>query len=300
MKWRDRLLTNFFWRNAIADIWGRSEYGNTRGNFTPFFQYRIGPYQQDQYLYFSKEPYVVQYKNEIFNKLCGYTGYDIIKYLEFHYSAFPSSWDLLRFLDYELVERLKATNNKSRLAKLQAARDWVSEKTIDLKAQQKKDLGREIQREVRVGVESIVQTSATPSQPEIDKLVEIIARNLSGKIESLLDETEKGIRDITSSFVTGNIQLNNQNHKEKLIQLFIIIKDIHAPSKRMGGNGEPLFGKFANMDIASILFLHFDAFKDIKIGTVQTEVGKQAVAMNESSSANSGKLQEALQEFFYR
>jgi hypothetical protein len=44
----------------------------------PYFQYKIGPYQPDQYLYFPKEPFALRYKNEIFNKLHEYTGYDII------------------------------------------------------------------------------------------------------------------------------------------------------------------------------------------------------------------------------
>lgn len=39
-------------------------------------------------MYFPKEPSAILYKNEIFNKLSEYTGYDIIRYLEFHYAAY--------------------------------------------------------------------------------------------------------------------------------------------------------------------------------------------------------------------
>jgi len=223
MKWKDRLLTNFFLRNAIADIWGRSEYSRTRGNFTPYFQYRIGTFQKDEYLYFSKEPYIVQYKNEIFNKLCGYVGYDAIKYLDFHYSSFPDSWEFLRFLEYEIAERIKTTPSKSRLAKYQVAQGCVSEKVQELKAQQQNQLKQDIHDEVQAGIELIVQAHLTPSSKELEDQVDAITRRLTEKVENLLDETEKGIRNITGSFVTGNIQLNNRIHKEKMVQLFILL-----------------------------------------------------------------------------
>ena len=32
-----------------------------------------------------------------------------------------------------------------------------------------------------------------------------------------MGETEKGIRELEGSFSTGNIQLNNRNHDEKII-----------------------------------------------------------------------------------
>jgi len=41
----------------------------------PYFQYKIGPYQSDYYLYFAKQPYLQVYKNEIFNKMYEYEGY---------------------------------------------------------------------------------------------------------------------------------------------------------------------------------------------------------------------------------
>jgi len=299
MKWKNRLLTNFFLRNAMADIWGRSEYSGTRGNFTPYFQYRIGTFQKDEYLYFSKEPYIIQYKNEIFNKLCGYSGYDVIKYLEFHYSAFPDSREFLRFLEYEMAERVKTTPSKSRLARYQVAQNWVSEKAQERKVQQQIQLKHDIHNEVQAGVESIVQAHPIPSSRELEEQVEAITRRLTEKVETLLDETEKGIRNITGSFVTGNIQLNNRTHKDKLVQLFILLQGIQSPSRKKGGDGAPLFGKFANIDVASILHLHFDAFKDTKIGTVHTEVGKQAVRIKDHLPTNSSKLQDALQEFFY-
>lgn len=64
MNLKQKLFSNMILRNMLASV--------------PYFQYKIGPYQPDQYLYFPKEPFALRYKNEIFNKLHEYTGYDII------------------------------------------------------------------------------------------------------------------------------------------------------------------------------------------------------------------------------
>jgi hypothetical protein len=107
MGWKQKLFSNMFFRNMLADFGERSAYSKTPGQFIPFFQYKIAPYQADSYLYFPTEPFSARYKNEIFNKLNEYTGYDIIKFLEFHYAAYPDKQDFIRFLHYEISERLK-------------------------------------------------------------------------------------------------------------------------------------------------------------------------------------------------
>lgn len=85
MGWKQKIFSNMFFRNMLADFGERSSNSKTSGNFTPYFQYKIGENQSDLYLYFPKEPFSIRYKNEIFNKLNEYTGYGIIKFLEFHY-----------------------------------------------------------------------------------------------------------------------------------------------------------------------------------------------------------------------
>jgi hypothetical protein len=89
-----------------------SGYSKTPGGFVPYFQYKIGPYKSDLFLYFLKEPFPLRHKNEIFNKINEYTGYDNIRYLEFHYAAYEDKQDFLRFLHYELSERLKRNPKK--------------------------------------------------------------------------------------------------------------------------------------------------------------------------------------------
>lgn len=45
-----------------------------KNTFIPYFQYKIGVYQRDYYLYFATP----------------YDGYEIIKHIEFHYNAYDN------------------------------------------------------------------------------------------------------------------------------------------------------------------------------------------------------------------
>ena len=157
MKWKKRLFSNIFWRNVLASFGERSGYSKEPGGFVPYFQYRIGPYNADLYLYFPKEPFSLRYKNEIFNKLHEFTGYDIIKYLEFHYSAYPDSQDFLRFLHYEISERLKGDAKNARLL---SALSWVTEKRTEYQKKGEQDLRSEIEQSVQAIIKG--QSTATP------------------------------------------------------------------------------------------------------------------------------------------
>src|SRR5690349_1871645 len=108
MDFKRRLNSNMFLRNMMADLFGRSAYSNKPGSFIPFFRYKIGHNQpEDYHLYFPSEPYAIQYYNEIFNKLFTFKPFDIVAYLEFHYAAYSNKYDFLRFLRYEIADRLK-------------------------------------------------------------------------------------------------------------------------------------------------------------------------------------------------
>jgi hypothetical protein len=112
----------------------------------------------------------------------------------------------------------------------------------------------------------------------------------------ILAETEKGIKELTGSFSTGNIELNNHNHEEKLIQLLILLQQVQAPPEQ--ARAELLFKKFTAADIAAILHLHFEAFRNNKINTLQRKVGDQGERIK-ATHPKVKKLTEALQEFFY-
>src|SRR4051794_157401 len=103
MTWKERLASNLLLRNMVADLISVPA-ARGRKTFTPYFQYKIGVYQPDYFLYFTSTPNLV-------NKLHQYDGYEMIQYLEFHYGAFADKTDFLRFLIYETSHRLKRATN---------------------------------------------------------------------------------------------------------------------------------------------------------------------------------------------
>ena len=134
------------------------------------------------------------------------------------------------------------------------------------------------------------------SPQEIEHHVSALVEKFTGHMERVTTETEKGIRDLTGSFITGNIELNNRNHEEKLIQVFIILQDIKAPPQV--AKAEQLFKRFTDSDLAAMLHLHFGAFKNKKINTLQRDIGGQSQRVKDSNPKVK-KLNDALQEFFY-
>jgi len=226
---KQRLFSNMFLRNMLADFGNLSAYSRQPGKFIPYFQYKIGDYHPDHYLYFPREPYTRRYHNEIFNKLCEYKGYDIISFLEFHYLAYCDKQDFQRFLQYELTDRLKQKTNDSRRKKISTASEWVMEKQRELQSQRQEILKQEFEKEVR---------------------------------EALPAETQS----------------------------------VMAPPKI--ARAEQLFSNFSDTDIAAILWLHFEAFKNKKIETIPRNIRK-ADALIPDKNPKVKQLADALQDFFY-
>jgi len=112
-----------------------------------------------------------------------------------------------------------------------------------------------------------------------------------------MTSTEERLETLTGSFVTGNIELNNHNHLEKLLQLFILLQTVQAPPQI--ARGEQLFKRFSSTDLASILHLHFAAFKNKKINTLQVKIREATERLN-PNNPKVQKLTEALQDFFYK
>jgi hypothetical protein len=129
--------------------------------FTAYFQYKTGAYQKDYLLYFPKDPFTRLYVNEIFNKLYEHDGYDIIKYLEFHYAAYENKPNFLRFLRSQISDRVK----NSWVLKLQSAHTWLEEKQQEYKSKQEARLREKIQS----GVREIVIGQSAISLAEIDR-----------------------------------------------------------------------------------------------------------------------------------
>lgn len=287
MSLRKKLFSSIFFRSIITDFWGRTAYTKADKSFTPYFQYKVGSYQKDYVLYFPKEPFTRQYLNEIFNKVCEYNGYDIIKYLEFHYNAYENKPDFLRFLHYEASNRMIMVNHK-RALKLESALNWVEEKQQEYKREQEVKL----QDEIQSGVREIVTNQSAGSTEESDKQIEILSRKLSSRLEEIMTNTEQGMKELTGAFITGNIQLNNRNDENKIIKLFIFIQELQATGFQQ------LFKKFSSTDIASILHLHFEAFKNKKINTIQKKISELTEQLHTTNSQKVKNLEAALQDFF--
>lgn len=62
--------------------------------------------------------------------------------------------------------------------------------------------------------------------------------------------------------------------------------------------GEQVFKQFGAIDIAHILHLHFDAFKNKKVNTIQGNIKGAADNLN-FKNREVKKLNEALEDFFY-
>lgn len=261
-----------FLRNLLADFGGRSAYSRTPGNFNPYFQYKIGDFQQDYYLYFPKEPFRRQYENEIFNKLTEYKGSDIAQYFDFHLQAFDDKKAFLHFVQYELTELSKLKISSTRRSKFQLAQQWVKEQQLALKV---KDTDHSLTAPV---------------------LIEQTSQQCQGLIDKMVTDTEDKFTAIADMLPSGSIELNNRSHEEKLIQLLILLQQVQAPPQV--AKAELVFKKFTAADIASILHLHFDAFRDNKINTLQRKVGDQMQRIK-PNHPKIKKLSEALQEFFY-
>ena len=294
---KQKAYSNEFLRNVLATFGFRTGYTGEPGGFTPYFSYKIAPYQKDYHLYFSKEPFALRYQNEIFNKLLEYQGYDIIRYLEFHYSLYPDKPEFIRFLQYELTDRLKRKGGNER--KLQAALEWINEKQVEGKRELTKKIEEEqtvLKQELKIGVQTIIANNSNSDASDREREVQLLIEKLSGHIERLMKTAENDLRDLTSSFNTGTIEFNNRNHEDALIQLLVLLQNVQASATKQ--KGEQLFKKFSSTDIAAILMLHFAAFKDKKTNTLQKKVGEQAERLN-YKNPKVKQLMDALEAFFY-
>lgn len=284
-KFRDWLSSNMIFRNILADLGTRSAYTGEAGGFIPYFKYRTGSYQRDYYLYFPKEPFAVRYNNEVFNKLFEYAGDDIFKYLDFHFEAFPEKSAFILFLDRQLKERLKKSHSKERRIKLESAADWVTEKKLALKEQA--EMTREdISRDLQLVMDSKAAGKTDEAQERLD--------NLASKLEQKVADAIDRLENSTALLPAAKISLNNQNHLDKLIQLFYLIQNLQNPSNRT----EQLLSGFNHIDLATILRLHFREFADKKPNTVEKNA-KASIDKLKQTDPKVQKLTQAMEEFFY-
>ena len=239
--------------------------------FTPYFQYRIAPYEDGYLLYFTQKPDRARYKNAIFKKMSEFSGHTVAAYLDHHYAVYDDKKDFLRFLRYELQERIK--RNEMQAGVQQAER-------------QEKLQRNEYQERLRL-TDTHLHLLAMQTAFEWVKEQEALLPDRP------LLETEWKMEDMTWPYI-GKIAFNNQSHKEKFIQLLILLQNLKTP----GAKGQQLFHRCTSTDLASIL-RQMEENNSKRDNTLQGYITRA----NQNLDPNDPpiqKLEAALLNFFYR
>jgi hypothetical protein len=180
---------------------------------TPYFQYKIGAYQKDHFLYFRREPSWLRYKVEAFDKMSVMGGYDIPRFLDFHYDAYSDKEDFRRFMHYEITSRLAYVKKhpKDDVPGYQVILKWLAEK----------------------------EALDTPKTG--------MTTDINGQ-EAVMEQFQQNLAEMFRSY-NGNIVMHESRQLERLIQLLILVKDLRSPDKK----GNALFADFSTTDLAAIL-----------------------------------------------
>jgi len=301
---RKFIMNNSFLRN-VGLIHGEIDnYPNSPGNFTPYFRYEIGPYQDNFALYFPKVPKPKLYYNFIFLKLWGYNPQDAIKFIEDHYADYPDKNDFLLFLKRQLQHRAAGLKEGSnRLSITTICLEWVNEELNSLKDGQRVIAYNQfIRQDLTFIIKNEMQHAdlhpGANIAPSVEHLTDRILSSLQAKLDSILENTESKIMALADKYETSNIQLTNATMKDKLIGLFLCLKDLTGKPVRRNKNGDPLFTKMDLNDIAQILRLHFVPYKGLKIDSIERRVYE----VNTNFKADSPTYQDlakALQKYFF-
>jgi hypothetical protein len=160
-----------------------------------------------------------------------------------------------------------------------------------------------IKNELTVLVKNELQgNTASPVQDasSVNRTAEQIGDRLQQKIDGILDETESKMARMAAQYDAGEIELANGLLKDKLITLFICLKNLTSKPKGKVKQGDPLFKNMSLGDIAKVLRLHFIPFKGLKADTVEKNVYEINTFTNENSSSSSYlELNKTLQKFFF-
>ncbi|HMI60046.1 MAG TPA: hypothetical protein VK518_04035 [Puia sp.] len=224
-------------------------------DFTAYFEYRTGSYKPDYFLYFPRDPHSNVYLNELFRKLCSYHGYELTQFLEFHYQKFADKKEFLRFLHYEMAVRLKAKTPKTKFSDY-----WGTVETCLLWVNEQK----------------VLLDAALPVQTD----------------EMISAGVEPQMAEVMQSFA-GKITLYNHHHLTKVIQVFLLLKELKAPGKKP----LQLFENFSTTDMAAVL-RQFEVLGDKKVNTIQKKIG-EANSQLHPDEPKTEKLIKALTDFFY-
>jgi hypothetical protein len=180
--------------------------------------------------------------------------------------------------------------------KLECVFDWVAEKRQQQGWLEQQQISSRLDQEVVKAVEKEVNHAGSVRASDTAEKMQRFSTRLTPQLQAMIAVTEENMKAVADAYITGHIRLNNHNHLEKIFQLFYLIQNISA-SKEMG-KGEQLFKQFSVVDIASILHLHFEAFKNKKINTIQGNIKAGTDSLN-LKDPKVQKLNQALEQFFY-
>ena len=290
MSLKGRLFSIMFFRNMLSDFGFRSSESDTK-EFPNYFKYILGEWKSgDYYLYFTEEPYLTRYKNEIFNKMREFSGSGIGSYLQFHYNLYDDKTAFLGFLKYEIFERLQMQMSAVQKIKIKTASEWV-----DNKFQEKRPDPSAISSAIQRLSQELSPNQNSQDRWQASQALEKEIKQYLDKKVAVLNDAEQKLHEVASAIPTGNIELNNQRHEDRFVHLLILLSTITSEAKPAS---EQLFKNFSQSDIASILKNHFTAFKDKKYNTVQKTVTTANQHIN-WKDPKLKKLNEALADFFY-
>lgn len=149
--------------------------------------------------------------------------------------------------------------------------------------------------QIELDVRSTLADQAAPGGLDIVAIVQSLSEKMASRLEQVVLDTQDKMTSLTEFFPAGSIELNNHNNLEKMVQLYILISSIKAPG---AAAEDKLFKRFSATDLASILHLHFRAFKDKKFNTVQVKITECSDRLK-INNPKVQKLSNALESFFY-
>jgi len=206
-------LTNRLFPRSLLRAFHLTPPESASQPLVPYFQYKIGAYQKDHFLYFRREPSWLRYKVEAFDKMIAMRGYDIPRFLDFHYNAYSDKEDFLRFLRYELEGRMAYMKKypKDNVPAYPVILKWLAEKEV-------------------------LEAAKTSVSSDINGL------------DAVIEQFQQSLAESTRSYA-GNIVIREARQLERLIQLLILVKNLRSPDKK----GDSLFTDFSTTDLAAIL-----------------------------------------------
>ena len=260
--------------------------------FTPYFQYKIAPYEEGYLLYFIEKPDRKGYKDAIFTKMSEFSGHDVAAYLDHHYTTYDDKKDFLRFLRYELQERIMRNEMQERLQHAQRQEKLIRneyQERLRLTGTHLHLLSMQTAFKWVKEQEDLLPDQPPPSLPD-SQLSD--SSNPHPDIEPALSEAEIKMQEMARSYA-GKIAFNNQHHKEKFIQVLILLQDLKTPGKK----AELLFERFTTTDLASII-RQIEENNTKKGNTLEKYIAKVGHNLD-LNDPRVKKLEEALANFFY-